>query len=138
MVRSYTAPSLEAPDRLFQVTQVSRTHTQLWLQSDRSQGTGKPRLEVLFQNVQHLCMPFVLRGLSLRRATQEEWARLSKLHQLEHGPGWSLYMLSGSHDWFIVSATPLWAEADLSYDDKSVFWGFPKDDNRLISLGTLE
>lgn len=137
MVRSYTAPSLEAPDRLFQITHVTRTHTQVWLQSDRSRSTGQYRLEVLFQWVQYVSMPFVLRGISLRRATQQEWARLSELHQLEHDPRWSLYMLSRSHDWFIVSATPLWAEADLNYNDKPVFWGFPKDDDRLISTGTL-
>ncbi|MGC1209964.1 MAG: hypothetical protein WA890_01685 [Micromonospora sp.] len=93
---------------------------------------------MLFPWVQYVCMPFVLRGLSLRRATQEEWARLSKLHQLVHDPRWSLYILSRSHDWFIVSAAPLWAEADLNYDDKPVFWGFPKDDDRLPSTGSLE
>ncbi|SBT49797.1 hypothetical protein [Micromonospora auratinigra] len=138
MARHYTAPSLEAPDRLFQITQVTRTHTQLWLQSDGSESVGRYRLEVLFQCVQYVSMPFVLRGLSLRQATPQEWARLSELHQLEPDPAWSLYMLSRSHDWFIVSATPVWAEADLSYRDKSVFWGFPKDDDRLISTATLE
>ncbi|GAB3337747.1 hypothetical protein GCM10027452_10910 [Micromonospora halotolerans] len=38
----------------------------------------------------------------------------------------------------IVSAAPQWAEADLKYDDKPVFWGFPTDDDRLLSTGSLE
>ncbi|MCG5463584.1 hypothetical protein MED01_001739 [Micromonospora sp. MED01] len=138
MADIYTASSLEAPDRLFQITRVARTHTQVWLQSDRSQMTGQNRLEVLFQSVQYVCMPFVLRGLSLRRAPQDDWARLSELHQLEHDPRWSLYMLSRSHDWFIVSATPLWAETDLSYNDATAIWGLPEHDDRLVSRGTLE
>lgn len=137
MIHRYTASSLEAPDRLFQITHVSRTHTQLWLQSDRSQ-TSRYRLEVLFQDVQHLCMPFVLRGLSLRKATQDEWARLSELHLLEPDSRWNLHMLSRSHDWFIVSGTVLWAEADLSYDDEPVFWTYTGNDDVLISVGTLE
>ncbi|NJC68417.1 hypothetical protein HC031_01570 [Planosporangium thailandense] len=139
MIRRYTAASLEAPDRLFQVTHVSRTHTQLFLQSNAAKSAGfEHRLEVWFQSVQYFCMPFVLRGLSLRKASQDERASLSELHGLEADPRWDLYLLSRSHDWFIVSARPMWAEADLEYDDEPAFWSYAGQDDAVISMGTLE
>ena len=138
MTRRYSAPSFEAPDRLFQITHVSRTRTQLWLQADRSRSTGEHRLEVLFPSVQHLWVPFVLRGLSLRRATPEERARISERHGLPIDPDWHLHLLSRDHDWFVVSATPLWAEADLAYDDEPVFWSHSDHPDVVISVGTLE
>lgn len=139
MIRSYSAASLDAPDRIFQITHVSRTHTQLWLQANAAQSKDIAyRLEVLFQNVQHVCAPFVLRGLSLRRATHDESNRLSKLHGLEVDPSYGLYLLSRSHDWFIVSAKPIWAEADLDYNDKPVFWSYTGREDIVISMGTIE
>jgi hypothetical protein len=139
MIGRYTAPSLEVPDRLFQITHVSRTRSQLWLQSDAAKDAGwEYRLEVLFQSVQYVCMPFALRGLSLRKATQDEWARLSELHGLEADPRWNLYLLSRDHDWFVVSANPMWAEADLKYNDEPVFWSYGNREDVVKSVGTLE
>ncbi|MFI6330570.1 hypothetical protein ACIBBG_19975 [Micromonospora chersina] len=118
---------------------MSRTHTQVWLQADPASSSGhEHRLEVLFQNVQYLCMPFVLRGLSLRRATAEQAARLGELHGLESDPRWDLYLLSRSDDWFVVSATPIWAEAKLSYRDEPVFWSYSGREDVVVSIGTLE
>jgi hypothetical protein len=135
----YSAATLEAPGRLFQITHVSRTHTQLWLQSDAAKEAGfEYRLEVLFQSVQYLCVPFMLRDLWLRRATPEERARLSDLHHLQVAPRYDLYLLSRGHDWFVVSDKPIWAEADLRYDDEPVFWSSGDRDAKVISVGTLE
>ncbi|WP_155246216.1 hypothetical protein [Salinispora arenicola] len=139
MIHSYSAASLDAPDRLFQLTHASRTRTQLWLQADAAPSIGiNHRLEILFQNVQYVCSPFALRGLSLRRATQDESGRLSKLHGLEVDPDYSIYLLSRSHTWFIVSAKPIWAEADLSYNDKPVFFSYTGREDVVISMGTIE
>lgn len=129
-------PVLDAPDRLFQVTRVSRTHTQVWLQSDRSRAHPY-RLEVLFQWVQYLCTPVVLRGLSLRRATADERARISRQHDLVPDPRWDIYRLSRDSDAFIVSARPLWAESDLRFDDAPVYWTRPDNDGVVKAMGTI-
>ncbi|MGV9211822.1 hypothetical protein ACTFTM_08160 [Micromonospora sp. RB23] len=127
---------LEAPDRLFQITHVSRTHTQVWLQADAN-STHEHRLEVLFQDVKYLCTPFMLRGLWLRRADPEQTRRLTELHELVLEPGWDIYLLSRGHDWFVVSAHPLWAEAKLSYSDEPVFWSQTGREDIVVSKGTV-
>ncbi|MBQ1013316.1 hypothetical protein KBX53_20640 [Micromonospora sp. M51] len=137
MIRNEITAELEAPDRLFQITHVSRTHTQLWLQADAS-STHEYRLEVLFQDVTYLCTPFVLRGLSLRRAHPEQTRRLTGLHELAVEPGWGVYLLSRSHDWFVVSSSPLWAEAKLSYSAEPVFWSYTGKEDIVVSMGTVK
>ncbi|MER7009062.1 hypothetical protein ABT297_39290 [Dactylosporangium sp. NPDC000555] len=134
-IRRYTASSFEAPGRLFQITRVSRTHTQLWLQSDAS--ATEHRLEVLFQWVQFISAPFVLSGLYLREATPDERARISERHALEVDPRWGLYLLSRDHDWFVVSGNPIWAESNLAYDDEPVFWSYAGREDLVISVGTM-
>jgi hypothetical protein len=139
VTRRYSSSTFDAPDRLFQITRVSRTHTQLWLQSDAAKDAGiEYRLEVLFQSVQYLCAPFVLRGLALRRATRDERARLAALHGLEVDDRWGFYLLSREHDWFVVSGSPIWAEADLTYSDEPVFWSHADRPDVVISTGTME
>lgn len=138
MIERYTAPVFDAPDRLFQVMRTSRTHTQVWLQADAAPDLGIPlRLEVLFQSVQYLCLPFVFRGLALRAAAGAERDRLAAAHGLELPPEQGLYVLSKEHDWFVVSGKPLWAEARLSYRDESVFWDYAADENVVVSVGTM-
>ena len=137
-IRKYKTPSLDVPDRLFQITQASRTHTQLWLQSDRNKSKGELRLEVLFQSVQYLCIPFAIKGLALRQATTDECTRLSDLHGLKADSRWGIYLLSRQHDWFVVSAPPVWAEADLGFNDKSAFWSSADRPDVVRSIGTLE
>jgi hypothetical protein len=139
-VRRYTAASLDVPDRQFQITQATRTHTKLWLQANAVPHLGHPyRLDVVFHDVQYLSFPFVMRGLALRRADPEETTRLSALHGLQPDPRTPVTLLSKDHDWFIVAGTVLWAEADLEYNDPSVFWSSTGDDNpKLISVGTLQ
>lgn len=138
MIKSYTAPVFDAPGRLFQVMRASRTHTQVWLQADAAPELGVPlRIEVLFQWVQYLCLPFVFRGLALRAATAAESERLAAAHGLELAPEQGVYLLSKEHDWFVVSGRPMWAEARLSYGDESVFWGYPADANVDVSVGTM-
>ncbi|MEU4398681.1 hypothetical protein [Micromonospora orduensis] len=136
MIRNETTAELEAPDRLFQITHVSRTHTQLWLQADAN-SSHQYRLEVLFQDVKYLCVPFMLRGLSLRRADPEQTRRLTDLHDLVVEPGSNVYLLSRSHDWFVVSSHPLWAEATLSYSDEPVFWSHTGNEDVVVSMGTV-
>src|SRR4051794_23704690 len=115
-MRRYTADSLEAPGRTFQVTDVTRTHNQVWLRSEQGLDVGIPyRLEVHFPGVEYYCGPFAMPGLSLRRAGPAERARLSARHGVPVEPGLGLYLLSREHDWFIVSGSPSWAEADVDY-----------------------
>ncbi|MET7818135.1 hypothetical protein [Micromonospora zamorensis] len=137
MISNDIVAELEAPDRLFQITHVSRTHTQVWLQADAN-STHEHRLEVLFQDVKYLCTPFVLRGLSLRRADPEQTRRLTELHELVLDPGSSVYLLSRSHDWFVVSSHPLWAEAKLSYSDEPVFWSYTGNEDVVVAMGTVK
>ena len=137
MISNETTAVLEAPDRLFQVTQVSRSHTRLWLQADAN-STHEHRLEVLFQHVKYLGTPFVLRGLSLRRADPEQTRRLTELHGLVIEPGSDMYLLSRSHDWFVVSSHPLWAEAKLRYLDEPVFWSHTGNEDVVTSMGTVK
>lgn len=132
----YTAASLEAPGRLFQAFEVSRTRNQLWLRADRNPDGGLPQLlDVHFDSVQYYCGPFVLRGLSLRRAAADERARLIDQHGLETDPQLGLFLLSAEHDWFVVSGSVQWAEADLPYDAPSVFWS---STTSATSIGELE
>lgn len=139
MIERLSAPLLEAPGRLFQLTRATRTHTQVWLQADASREAGFPlRLEVLFPSVQYLSMPFVLRDLSLRAATEPERSRLAAAHGLDIDAESTFYLLAKDRDWFIVSGIPLWAEADLSYFDDSVFWSHTGRDDVVTVIGTLE
>lgn len=138
MIKRFAAPVFDAPDRLFQVVRTGRTHTQLWLQSDAAPESGHPlRLEVLFQWVQYLCLPFVFRGLTVRAATAAERDRLTAAHGLELVPDQGVYLLSKEHDWFVVSGRPLWAEARLAYHDESVFWHYAADEDVVVSIGTM-
>ncbi|MFI2711935.1 hypothetical protein ACH495_17575 [Micromonospora sp. NPDC018662] len=137
MIPRRTTTELEVPDRLFQITHVSRTHTQVWLQSDASEN-HKHRLEVLFQDVRYLCMPFVLRGLWLAKAEPEHAARLLDQHELDADPAWDVYRVSRTQDWFVVSASPLWAESKLGYRDEPVFWSQTGREDVVVSLGTVE
>jgi hypothetical protein len=132
----YTAASLEAPGRLFQAFQVSRTRNQLCLRADRNPSGGLPHLlDVHFDSVQYYCGPFVLHGLSLRRATADQQARLVDVHGLDTDPQLGLFLLSAEHDWFIVSGSPQWAEADLPYDAPSLFWS---STTSATSIGSLQ
>lgn len=138
MIERYTAPVFDVPDRLFQVMGTSRTHTQVWLQADAAPDWGIPlRIEVLFQSVQFLCLPFVFRGLSLRAAAASERDRLTAAHSLDLVPEQGVYLLSNEHEWFVVSASPLWAEARLSYDAGPVFWEHANDEDVVVSVGTM-
>ncbi|BFU45355.1 hypothetical protein [Krasilnikovia sp. MM14-A1004] len=139
MINRYTAPVFAAPDRFFQVMRTSRTHTQLWLQSDAAPDSGHPlRLEVLFQWVHYMCLPFTLRGLTVRAATPAERDRLAAAHGLEVSAEQGVYLLSEEHDWFVVaSGSPLWAEARLSYSDESVFWDHAADEDVVVSVATM-
>lgn len=138
MIEQYTAAVYEAPDRLFQIMRTSRTRTQLWLQADASPSSGIPlRLEVHFDSVQYLCLPFVIRGLTLRAATTTERQRLSAAHGLDLAESQGVYLLSEKQDWFIVSSPPQWAEAHLSYNDGPVFWDHAGNEDVVASMGTL-
>jgi hypothetical protein len=135
----YTATSLDGSGRLFQVTKVSRSHSQLWLQSDRAPEIGfKHRLEVLFPGVEYYCGPFAMRGLALRQADPERRDKLAEQHGIDIDPRYGLYLLSPDHDWFVVSGAPSWAEADLDYNAPSVFWSGEDREHEIISVGTLQ
>jgi hypothetical protein len=135
VTRRYEADSFEAPDRFFQILQAARLHNQVWLQSDRP-SENMYRLEVLFPGVDYLCMPFYVRDLHLRRATADERKRLTALHDVTVGRDRDVYLLSPGHDWFVVSGNPVWAEADLSWNDPPVFYHQYSPDV-VISLGEM-
>jgi hypothetical protein len=138
-MRRYTATSLDAPGRLFQVTQVSSSHSQLWLQSDRAPEIGfRYRLEVYFPWVSYYCGPFAICGLALRQADPDRRDRLAEHHGLDIDPKYGLYLLSPDHDWFVVAGSPSWAEAALGYDAPSVFWSSEDRSDVIISIGQLQ
>jgi len=136
VTRYYKADGFEVPDRLFQIRQVGRTHSQMWLQAERP-FVNEYRLEVLFPDVGYLCLPFALRGLYLRRAPADEAARLTALHGVTVEPDRAVFLLSREHDWFVVSGEPAWAESALSYDEPTVFFNSDYGPDVVISVGTL-
>jgi hypothetical protein len=139
VIERYTASVFAAPNRLFQIMRTSRTRTQVWLQADASPSSGIPlRIEVHFDSVQYLCLPFIIRGLTLRAATAAERERLGAAHGLELAEDPGVYLLSEQHDWFVVSGPPQWAEARLAYDDGPVFWDYAGDEDVVASIGTLQ
>jgi hypothetical protein len=47
-----------------------------------------------------------------------------------------VYMLSPGRDWFVVSGLPVWAEADLRFDDPPVFYS-QYEPEKIISMGKM-
>jgi hypothetical protein len=47
-------------------------------------------------------------------------------------------VLSGDHGWFVVSAQPHWAEANLTYSDDPVFWSHADGNDVVESIGAME
>jgi hypothetical protein len=120
-----TAISLDIPDRQFQVWEYIPTHCQLLLQSNRAPEWGlSNRIEILFPGVAFFSLPPVMSSIALRRAEASTRQRVLLENQLADDTNLDVYLLSPARNWFVVSGPPQWAEADLAYDEPSVF--FPR------------
>ncbi|WP_149179334.1 hypothetical protein [Streptomyces sp. TRM49041] len=107
-------------DRYFKVWQYTVGHRRLLLRSTRDRPPFT-RIDVHFGAVGLMLLRPVYDGLLIRRATDEECARVSREYGVEMEPGQHLFALAEDLSSFVISAQPQWHEDEGGVDDPSWF-----------------
>ncbi|MEU1704480.1 hypothetical protein ABZ478_03640 [Streptomyces sp. NPDC005706] len=115
----FTGSEVFRSDRYFKVWQYAVGHRRLLLRSSRDMPPDT-RIEIYFANVDLMLLRPGYDGLVIRRADDEECAKVGLDHGVEVKPG-RLYLLGGGLRSFIVSAPPQWHEDEGAMDDPSWF-----------------
>ena len=78
-----------------------------------------------------------VQGVERSFVRPDERVRISRQYDLEPDSRWDIYRLSRDTDAFIFSSNPLWAEADLRFDDGPVYWDYAGQPDIVKVMGKI-
>lgn len=134
-------PDFVRAGRLFRVVSFAASHRQLLLRSDATAVDGTDtRVEVHFGHVELMLLrPIYEKGIHVRPASQAEFAVLKERHGLAAGDAGFTWMIEPDGDSFVVSAAPAWREADVRFEDPSLFdFGGPWPPDFPVEYGSVD
>ena len=117
-----TVPTIDRPDRIFEVWSYSVSLGRLLLRSNKSD-TFASRIDVLFQNVKAMSLATSLQGLVVTEATPAEAARLSeRTGQVGDAETVFFVVRSGSYAGFVIAGMCMEFEDSGEFFEPSQLW----------------